>query len=150
MRALIQRAAGAQCVIAGEVHSQIGRGYLVLIGIETGDTEEDADYLAGKVANLRVLADGEGKLNLSPLQTGAEILLVSQFTLSADCRKGNRPSFTAAMAPGEAEPLYEYFADRLRGLGVSRVATGVFGADMQLQFTNDGPVTIWMDTRTMR
>lgn len=150
MRAVIQRVTGAKCIIDGALHSEIGAGFLVLLGVEEGDGSEDAAYLAGKIARLRVMEDENGKMNLSLLQTGGEILAVSQFTLAADCRRGNRPSFASAMRPEQAEPLYESFVEYLRKEGVAAVRCGVFGADMKLDFVNDGPVTIWMDTKTMR
>lgn len=150
MKAVIQRVPHAKCHIEGALFSEISAGYLVLLGVENGDTREDADYLAGKIANLRVLADEEGKLNRSPLQIGGELMVISQFTLSADCKKGNRPSFTDAMAPDPAKEMYEYVIEKLRTLGIARVETGVFGADMKLEFINDGPVTILMDTKVMR
>ncbi|MDR1733420.1 MAG: D-tyrosyl-tRNA(Tyr) deacylase [Oscillospiraceae bacterium] len=146
MKAVIQRAAYAQVTVDGETVGRIGKGFLVLLGAAQGDTKKEAELLARKIANLRVFQDAEGKMNLSPLQIGAEVLVVSQFTLCADLRKGNRPSFIYAAAPDTAEGLYLYFCDCLRREGISNVPTGVFGAHMDVTLCNDGPVTICMDT----
>jgi D-tyrosyl-tRNA(Tyr) deacylase len=136
--------------VAEETIGEIGRGFLLLVGVTLEDTAAAADLLAGKVANLRVFDDARGNLNRSALDLLAArepigMLVVSQFTLYADCRKGRRPSFTGAAAPAIAEPLVDRFADGLRALGLP-VATGRFGADMQVELVNDGPVTIWLDT----
>ena len=130
--------------VGGRVEGEIGNGLLVLLGIAAGDGEDDAARLAGKVARLRVFEDGERRLDRSLLDTGGAALVVSQFTLIADTHKGNRPSFTAAAAPQDAEPLVESFCSALRELGIP-VETGVFGARMEVELVNDGPVTIVLD-----
>ena len=146
MRAVVTRVAGASVTIAGNVNGRIGRGFLVLLGVGPNDTEETADRLAEKICNLRVFEDENGKMNLNLEQTGGALLVVSQFTLYADCKKGNRPSFIAAGRPEISEPLYESFVHELIALGVEKVATGQFGADMQVYIQNNGPVTIVLDT----
>ena len=146
MKLVITRVAGAQVEISGQVHAEIERGLLILVGITEGDTPADAEYLAKKAAHLRIFSDENGKLNRACLESGGEALVVSNFTLYGDCRHGNRPSFIAAARPEAAEPLYEAFCAALRGHGL-RVQTGVFGADMQLSSVNDGPVTILMESR---
>ena len=149
MRALIQRVARASVTIDGAVHGSIGQGFLVLLGITDGDTADDAVYLADKVVRLRVFTDDDNKMNRSLADVGGGILIVSQFTLYGDCKKGNRPSFTAAARPETAIPLYETFIARCRESGLP-VETGEFGADMKVDLLNDGPVTLWMDTAQMR
>jgi len=149
VRALIQRAARASVRIDGAVYSQIGRGLVVFLGITEGDTVEDAVYLADKISKLRVFTDDHDKMNRSLADVGGSLLVVSQFTLYGDCRKGNRPSFTQAARPETAIPLYEACIARCRESGLP-VQTGVFGADMQVELQNDGPVTLWMDTVMMR
>ena len=144
MRAVVQRVASAQVSVAGEVRAEIGHGLCVLLGVARGDTASDAERLAGKVARLRIFENDEGRFDRSLLDTGGAALVVSQFTLIADTAKGNRPSFTEAVQPDEAEPLYEAFAAALRELGVD-VQTGVFGARMAVELINDGPVTIVLD-----
>ena len=144
MRAVVQRVARARVVVAGETVGAIGSGLCVLLGVAASDTPGEAERLAGKVAGLRVFENEAGKFDRSLLDTGHEALVVSQFTLIADTAKGNRPSFGDAAPPEQAEPLYEAFCDVLRRLDV-RVATGVFGARMQLELVNDGPVTIVLD-----
>ncbi len=146
MRILIQRTTNARVDIAGETVARIDKGFLVLVGITEEDTEEDAKYLAKKLAQLRVFEDAEGKMNLSVKDISGAILSVSQFTLYADTRKGNRPSFIHAARPEKAEPLYEYFNSLLHREYGLEVQTGCFGADMKVRFTNDGPVTIWIDS----
>jgi D-aminoacyl-tRNA deacylase len=140
MRAVVQRVARTRVTPGGE----IGRGLCVLLGVAAGDGEEEAGRLAAKVARLRIFPDDEGRFDRSVLDVGGAALVVSQFTLIADTAKGNRPSFAAAAAPAEAEPLYERFSDELRTLGVP-VETGVFGAKMEVELVNDGPVTIVLD-----
>ena len=144
MRAVVQRVTGASVRVDEEVVGQIGAGVLVLLGIGAADTEEQADALAGKVARLRIFEDDGGRFDRSLVDSGGAALVVSQFTLLADTSKGNRPGFTAAAAPGEAEPLVERFCNALGALGVP-VATGRFGARMAVALVNDGPVTIVLD-----
>ena len=143
MRAVIQRVKYARLSIGGELVSAIDGGFLVLLGVHTGDTEEDARYIAKKTAGLRIFDDGGGHMNLSLDDVGGKVLLVSQFTLYGDCSRGYRPGFTDAARPEKAVPLYELVVSLLREkLGEDRVLTGVFGADMQIELLNDGPVTI--------
>ncbi len=146
MRVVVQRCSRAEVRIDGEVAGAIGRGFLLLVGVTDSDTEHEADMLAKKVAQLRVMEDAEGKMNLALADVDGAILSISQFTLYADCRKGNRPSFVRAARPEKAEPLYDYFNRVLREQYGLRVATGRFGADMKVDFINDGPVTILLDT----
>ncbi len=145
MRLLVQRVSEAAVTIAGERKASISGGFLLFLGVGEGDTEEDADWLIKKAAGLRVFSDDEGKMNLNIKQVEGEILLISQFTLYADTRKGNRPSFTAAAPPEEGERLYHYVAEGLRKRNIP-LKTGVFGADMQVSLINDGPVTILLDS----
>ncbi|MBY6113603.1 D-tyrosyl-tRNA(Tyr) deacylase [Mameliella alba] len=145
MRALIQRVSQARVDVGGATIGEIGPGVLVLICAMQGDTEAEADKLAGKIAKLRIFKDDEGRMNRSVLDTGGSALVVSQFTLAADTSRGNRPGFSSAAAPADGERLYEYFAGAMQAQGMS-VATGRFGADMAVHLVNDGPVTIWMDT----
>ncbi len=144
MKVLVQRVSRAEVRIEGRVAGSIGRGLLLLVGVERGDTAADADYLADKAAELRIFPDGERKMNRSLLETAGEALVVSQFTLAGSTRRGRRPSFDAAAAPADADPLYRRFAARLAERGV-RVATGVFQAMMEVESVNDGPVTLMLD-----
>lgn len=146
MRVVVQRAKRAEVRINGEVVGQIGKGYMLLVGITHSDTEADADYLAKKVAQLRVFEDAAGKMNRSILDISGAVLSISQFTLYGDVRHGNRPSFINAARPEHAEPLYQYFNTCLRKEFGLQVETGHFGADMQVDFINDGPVTILIDS----
>ena len=132
--------------IDGQVVGRIGTGFMVLVGITDGDTRAEVELLAKKVAQMRVLEDAEGKMNLALKDVGGAVLSISQFTLYADCRKGNRPSFIRAARPEVAEPLYNYFNDVLRSQYGLQVETGRFGADMKVDFVNDGPVTIILDS----
>jgi len=150
MKAVIQRVTRASVTVDNEVAGSIEAGFLVLLGVAQGDTEREAELLAGKIARLRVFRDTEGKMNLSLLDTGGAALVISQFTLCADIKKGNRPAFTSAAPPEEAEALYEYFCECLRFAGVRDVRTGVFGAEMHVELLNHGPVTILMDTDLWR
>ncbi|MBB4078914.1 D-tyrosyl-tRNA(Tyr) deacylase [Lewinella aquimaris] len=147
MRTLIQRVSRASVTISGEITGRIGPGLLVLLGIEEADGPEDIDYLCGKISRLRIFGDAEGKMNLSVADTDGGLLVVSQFTLFASTRKGNRPGFTRSAGPPVAIPLYEQFVARLAEVSGRPVETGEFGADMQVELVNDGPVTIWMDSR---
>ncbi len=147
MRAVIQRVTDASVTIEGKVKASIGAGYMVLLGVELTDAKEDAEWLASKIAQLRVMNDEHGKMNLDIKQTGGGVLVISQFTLHAAYKKGNRPSFIKAARPEVAIPLYEHFCEQLSVLLGKEVKTGVFGADMKVSLTNDGPVTIVMDTK---
>ena len=144
MRAVVQRVSEARVLVGGERVAEIGAGLVVLLGVARGDSEAEAERLAGKVARLRIFEDEAGKFDRSLLDVSGEALVVSQFTLIADTRKGNRPSFTEAAPPDAAEALYESFCAALTGLGVP-VARGVFGARMAVELANDGPVTIALD-----
>ena len=144
MRAVIQRVAEARVYVGDRIVGQIGPGLCVLLGVGTGDSEINANALADKIAKLRIFEDSQGKMNRSVIDCGGAILVVSQFTLYADCRKGNRPSFTDAAPPEEAERLYRYFTQRLRDQGLN-VANGQFQAHMRIALVNDGPVTLVLD-----
>lgn len=146
MKALLQRVTSAAVTVDGNVTGQIGQGFLILLGVAGDDSEKDADYLAGKVVNLRVFSDDNSKFNLSALQIQAGLLVISQFTLMADARKGRRPSFTMAAPPETAETLYNYFIRRISETGL-KVQTGIFGAHMLVSLVNDGPVTIMLDSK---
>jgi D-aminoacyl-tRNA deacylase len=146
MRAVVQRVSRASVTVDGALIAEIGPGMLVLLGVDRLDGRDDAARLAGKIARLRVFPAADGRFDLSLVDVGGEALVVSQFTLLADTAKGNRPSFTQAAPPEEAEPLYESFCDELAGLGVP-VARGSFGAMMAVELVNDGPVTIVLDSR---
>lgn len=147
MRAVIQRVTGCRLTIDGAEFSRIGHGLLVLIGIEDIDNKEDIDWLAAKIARLRIFNDDQGVMNLSVADTGGDVMVVSQFTLHASTKKGNRPSYIRAAKPETAIPLYEKFVSQMETELGKPVITGVFGANMQLEFTNDGPVTIIIDTK---
>jgi D-aminoacyl-tRNA deacylase len=146
MKAVIQRVESASVRIDGNEISRIGGGLLVLLGVEKGDSEKDADFLLDKIIHLRIFEDGEGKMNLSLLDISGELLVVSQFTLLADCRKGRRPSFTDAAEPESATKLYEYLLSRAREK-LTKVGQGQFQAMMKVELVNDGPVTILLDSR---
>jgi len=145
MRIVLQRVKSASVTVEGEIVSEIGSGLLLLVGIAQGDGEEEAAWLAGNVARLRVFGDEDKKMNLSVADIGGEVLAVSQFTLLADTRKGNRPSFIRAALPEQAEPLFDYFREKLREEGIVSVKTGRFGAMMDVALVNDGPVTIMLE-----
>ncbi|MGC9333309.1 MAG: D-aminoacyl-tRNA deacylase [Anaerolineae bacterium] len=146
MRAVIQRVEKGRVSVEGRTVGEIRQGLVILLGAGPEDRQPEADRLADKIANLRIFADAEGKTNLSALNVGGEALVISQFTLYADCRKGRRPSFVHAAPPDIAEPLVGYFAERLRQNGIQRVETGEFGAMMLVEIHNDGPFTIILDT----
>ena len=148
MRAVLQRVTEARVEVAGQIAGEIGAGLLVLLGVARDDATDDADYLAEKIINLRVFDDAEGKMNRSLLDVAGAMLVVSQFTLYGDVRRGRRPSYSDAAEPESANQLYEYFVDRVRGLGL-KVETGVFQAMMKVTLTNDGPVTILLDSRKL-
>ena len=145
MRAVIQRVSRAQVRVSGAISGEIGSGLLILLGVGQGDAPGKADSLLEKIFNLRIFEDREGKMNLSLLEMGGELMIISQFTLYADCRKGRRPSFTDAAPPGEAQQLYDYFVGAARARGL-KVATGVFQAHMEVELVNSGPVTILLDS----
>jgi D-tyrosyl-tRNA(Tyr) deacylase len=147
MRAVIQRVSEASCKVDGQVIGEIGPGFLVLLGIEEVDTEEDLQWLAQKITNMRVFGDENGLMNKALVDVDGSILLISQFTLFAQTKKGNRPSFIKAARPDKAIPLYEQMIATLDNLTGKKIATGIFGADMKISLVNDGPVTIIMNTK---
>ncbi|MEP2777482.1 MAG: D-aminoacyl-tRNA deacylase [Luteolibacter sp.] len=147
MRTLLQRVSSASVEIDGTIHSSISHGFLILLGIEAADDASDIAWLAGKISRLRVFEDEEGKMNRSILDTAGDILVVSQFTLHASTKKGNRPSFLKAAPPEISDPLYGSFCKSLSAELGKPVAKGIFGADMKVSLTNDGPVTLWIDSR---
>jgi D-aminoacyl-tRNA deacylase len=147
MRAVIQRVTRATVAIDQQTVSRIGRGLLVLVAVEPADSHEDIGWLAGKVARLRIFADDQGAMNRSVQEIDGDVLVVSQFTLFASTRKGNRPSFMNAAPPDQANRLYEQFCEQLELETAKKVQRGVFGADMEVELLNDGPVTIWIDTK---
>jgi len=149
MRALIQRVSQAKVIVEDQAVGIIGSGLVVLLGVKNDDDKSAAEYLVNKIVNLRIFEDEAGRFNLSALDVGGEILAISQFTLYADCRKGRRPSFTDAAKPDVSEPLYNYFVEQLRQTGL-KVATGKFGAHMDVALTNNGPVTIMLDSKDKR
>jgi D-tyrosyl-tRNA(Tyr) deacylase len=147
MRAILQRVTQASCTVDGQITGEIKTGFLVLLGIEDADTEQDLQWLAQKIAAMRVFGDENGLMNKSLADVSGDILLISQFTLFAQTKKGNRPGFTRAARPDKAVPMYERMIIFLEGLTGKKVATGIFGADMKISSLNDGPVTIIMDTK---
>ena len=147
MRLLIQRVKNASVSVGGVELSRIGQGLLVLVGVGVEDTDEDMEYLAGKLVRLRIFDDGQGVMNLDVRQVGGEVLVVSQFTLQASTRKGNRPSYVRAAPEAVSRPMYERFTARVAELLGREVPTGEFGADLQVALVNDGPVTIWIDSK---
>lgn len=149
MRAVLQRVTQGKVTVENRLVGEIGRGYVILLGVGASDTLAEVELLANKIANLRVFSDAEGKFNLSALDVKAEMLVVSQFTLYADCRKGRRPSFIEAARPEIAAPLCDQFVDKLRTMGF-KVSTGEFQADMLVEIHNSGPVTIWLDTDELK
>ena len=150
MKAVLQRVSFAQVVVDNELVSKIENGFLILLGVENGDTKEDADVLSKKISGMRVFEDENGKMNLSLTDIDGSVLVISQFTLLADCRKGRRPSFVNAGAPDMANKLYEYFCERIKFDGIENVKKGIFGADMKVSLLNDGPVTIVLDSKELR
>jgi D-tyrosyl-tRNA(Tyr) deacylase len=150
VRAVIQRVKYASVTVDNETVGKINGGFLVLLGVGKGDTEAEADLLAAKIAKMRVFCDENGKMNLSLSQVGGEILVISQFTLYANCVHGNRPDFFNSEAPARANELYEYFTEKVKALSECKTEHGIFGADMKVELLNDGPVTIILDTDELR
>ena len=150
MKAVVQRVTASSVSVDGEIAGKIDKGLNVLLGVEEDDTEKDAEVLAAKIAKMRIFEDDIEKMNLSVLDVDGSVLVISQFTLCADIKKGNRPSFILAAKPDKATALYEYFSSQLKENGVKKVEKGVFGADMAVEISNDGPVTIIMDTAIWR
>lgn len=150
MKAILQRVKFAKVEVDGETVGEIGQGFLVLLGVAKEDDKKEAEVLSNKIAGLRVFTDENDKMNLSLDDIGGEVLVISNFTLCADCSHGRRPSFIAAARPEQAEPLYEYFCQRLRDAGVKKVAQGIFGADMAVSLLNDGPVTIDINSKDLK
>ena len=146
MKAVLQRVLSASVECEGKTVSEIGRGFMVLLGVTKTDTQAEADTLASKIAGLRIFEDENRKMNLSLDEVGGKVIVVSNFTLCADCKHGKRPSFINAQRPVQANELYEYFIKKLKFYGVPEVGTGVFGGDMQVHIQNDGPVTLILDT----
>lgn len=149
MKAVVQRVSRAQVTVNGKTVGSCGTGFLILLGVAAGDTEQEAELLSRKILHLRVFQDENGKMNRSLLDIGGELLVISQFTLLANCRRGNRPDFLASAKPEQAIVLYEYFKE-LVGREVSHVESGEFGADMQVSLLNNGPVTVVLDTDTLK
>ena len=150
MKAILQRVTKAKVEVDSKTVGEIGTGFLILLGVENGDTEKEADALAAKIAGLRIFTDENDKMNLALADVNGSVLVISNFTLCADCKKGNRPSFTLSAAPDEANRLYELFCSELSANGVGNVEKGIFGADMAVDIANDGPVTIVLDTDIWR
>lgn len=150
MKAILQRVKFAKVEVGGETVGEIGQGFLVLLGVAQEDDKKEAEVLSNKIAGLRVFTDENDKMNLSLDDIGGEVLVISNFTLCADCSHGRRPSFIAAARPEQAEPLYEYFCQRLRDAGVKKIAQGIFGADMAVSLLNDGPVTIDINSKDLK
>jgi D-tyrosyl-tRNA(Tyr) deacylase len=150
MRIILQRVTRGSVTVDGRVTGAVDNGFVVLVGVTHGDTKAEAELLARKTAHLRVFEDEQGKMNLSALETGGGVLVISQFTLYADTRKGRRPSFIDAAPPDIAAPLVDYYAERLQAEGIQRIEKGVFGAMMQVEIHNDGPVTIILDSEELK
>ena len=150
MKAILQRVSFAEVKVDGDTVGKIDSGFLILLGIAEGDSQKEADALSAKISTLRVFTDENDKMNLSLADIDGEVLVISNFTLYADCSHGRRPSFIKAARPETAEPLYEYFCKRMSDNGVRRVEKGIFGADMKVSLLNDGPVTIDIDTRDLK
>ncbi len=149
MKAVIQRVLNSSVTVDGKTVGSIDKGFLILLGVQDGDTKKDAEKLSSKIYGLRIFTDENDKMNLSLYDIDGQVLVVSQFTLCADCKKGRRPNFINAAPPQAANELYEYFCQRMKDLGTSRVEKGVFGADMQIALINDGPVTIIIDSHDL-
>ena len=147
MRVLIQRVSSASVQIADEEYSKIGHGLLILLGVENEDSEEDVEWLTSKISKMRIFDDESGHMNLSVNEVNGDILVVSQFTLHASTKKGNRPSFIKSSRPDHAIPLYEMFISKMKSKIQQNISSGKFGTTMQVQLTNDGPVTIWIDSK---
>ena len=150
MKAILQRVSNARVDIENKTVGEIEKGFLILLGVENGDEQRDADVLAAKISGLRIFTDENDKMNLSLTDVGGGVLVISNFTLCADCSHGRRPSFIAAARPETAEPLYEQCCKKMTDNGISRVEKGVFGADMQVSLTNDGPVTIEINSKDLK
>ena len=150
MKAIIQRVSGAAVAVDGKTVGEVSKGFLILLGVAQGDDEKEAQVLADKISGLRVFTDPNDKMNLALADIDGEVLVISNFTLCADCSHGRRPSFIGAARPETAEPLYEFFCQRLLDGGVAKVERGVFGADMQVTLCNDGPVTIDIDSKDLK
>ena len=150
MKAILQRVSSARVDIENKTVGKIEKGFLILLGVENGDEQRDAEVLAAKISGLRIFTDENDKMNLSLTDVGGGVLVISNFTLCADCSHGRRPSFISAARPETAEPLYEYFCKKMSDNGISRVEKGVFGADMQVSLTNDGPVTIEINSKDLK
>ncbi len=149
MRIVIQRVSNASVEVDGNTVGKIGKGFLLLVGVEKGDTENEAVIMAEKISKMRIFEDENGKMNLSLFDVSGEVLVISQFTLCADCRRGNRPDYLNAEHPSIANPLYEYFVSEMRNKGI-KTEKGVFGADMKVSLINDGPVTIVLDSQSLK
>lgn len=147
MRSVIQRVSTASLTANKQPMGEIQQGLVVLIGIEEADDQNDADWIAEKISRMRIFADPGGKMNLSIEEVGGQLMIVSQFTLHASTKKGNRPSFIQAARPEQAIPRYEYFLQKIQSLVTAPIVTGIFGADMKINLVNDGPVTIWLDSK---
>lgn len=150
MKAILQRVSNARVDIENKTVGKIEKGFLILLGVENGDEQRDAEVLAAKISGLRIFTDKNDKMNLSLTDVGGGMLVISNFTLCADCSHGRRPSFISAARPETAEPLYEYFCKKMSDNGIARVEKGVFGADMQVSLTNDGPVTIEINSKDLK
>ena len=147
MRALLQRVTSASVTVQGKVQNSIGKGLLIFLGVEPEDTEEDANWLSSKISKMRLFPDSKGVMNDSIMDAEGEFLVISQFTLHASVKKGNRPSYYKAARPSHAEPMYEHFMEQLWMDSELVVKSGTFGADMKVELVNDGPITIWMDSK---
>lgn len=150
MKAILQRVTEAKVEVDSKTVGEIGTGFLILLGVENGDTEKEADALAAKIAGLRIFTDENDKMNLALADVNGSVLVISNFTLCADCSHGRRPNFMAAARPDTADPLYEYFCEKMHDNGIERVEKGIFGADMKVSLVNDGPVTIEINTKDLK